>query len=571
MEVKDVNNNATIQALFAKAVAGSASGQALGSGFASLIGQVGDLVASPSKDDGARVAAADRDVADRAPAASDRVENKKDKAAKKTRPAAEKEDRPADRPNDRKRPSVDAAPVQGVQDTVPQAAASAAGDAGQDLTAAANASDAVIQPREGAEPVAREMAANLIGAEAPAVVAVMDGSEMVMLSQSGMSLSALAQMPSVNVLDNATGEVVSMTGAELAAKLQQASDAGQLFVVDENSSGKFVNLIPAEVSAEAGSRFGKGSVDAAVLPEQAAQLADEQLAAQAEMLDARLGREQKVKLDVKIEEEKISLSGDADLLRDKLAVDEAVNAVLKDKGSENRPAQVSAPLSAQPQPAQPAAANQQQAAQLVNPAAAPAAGAETRVAAEASKAAAVEGISAVNSNNSALGTAALAGNVRAEARGQSSEASFRDIYKGISKEVIDQVKVNITKSAVKGVDNIDIQLKPEDLGHIQIKMQISKDGRLQAHIVSSRPETMEMLQKEAQNLEKAFNDAGFQTDEGSLSFSFREGGESGREQDRNSELRSFIGNVLEHDVENELAGNDNLPDWNPAQGLNIRV
>ena len=138
----------------------------------------------------------------------------------------------------------------------------------------------------------------------------------------------------------------------------------------------------------------------------------------------------------------------------------------------------------------------------------------------------------------------------------------------MSKEVIDQVKVNITKSAVKGVDNIEIKLKPEDLGHIEVKMQISKDGKLHAHIISSRPETMEILQREAGSLEKAFNDAGFDMDSGSLSFSFREGSESG--QDKNSELRNFIGSVMEHDAESELAGNDNL-EWTPAQGLKIRV
>ena len=102
-------------------------------------------------------------------------------------------------------------------------------------------------------------------------------------------------------------------------------------------------------------------------------------------------------------------------------------------------------------------------------------------------------------------------------------------------------------------------------------MQISKDGKLQAHIVASRPETMEILQSEVQNLEKAFQDAGFDTDAGSFSFSFQEGSESGREQDRNAELRNFIGNVLEQDSAENAAGNDNLYGWTAEGGLNIRV
>ena len=142
----------------------------------------------------------------------------------------------------------------------------------------------------------------------------------------------------------------------------------------------------------------------------------------------------------------------------------------------------------------------------------------------------------------------------------------------MSKEVVEQVKVNITKSAVKGIDKIDISLKPEDLGHIEVKMQIGKDGKLQAHIISTRPETMEALQKEMQTLEKAFNDAGFQTDEGSLSFSFRDGNQANQNQERENGLRNFIGDIFEKEASNDL-----LPEafqnqtWDGTTGLNIRV
>ena len=83
----------------------------------------------------------------------------------------------------------------------------------------------------------------------------------------------------------------------------------------------------------------------------------------------------------------------------------------------------------------------------------------------------------------------------------------------------EQIKVNITKSAVKGIDTIDIQLKPEDLGKVQVKMQISKDGKLQADIVVSRQETLDVLQKELSSLTKAFTDAGFDADNRSFNFS----------------------------------------------------
>ena len=144
---------------------------------------------------------------------------------------------------------------------------------------------------------------------------------------------------------------------------------------------------------------------------------------------------------------------------------------------------------------------------------------------------------------------------------------------GMSKDAIEQIKVNITKSAVKGIDKIDISLKPVDLGHIEVKMQIGKDGKLQAHIISSRPETMEVLQKEIQTLEKAFNDAGFQTDEGSLSFSFRGGNQANQNQEHDNGLRNFISDIFEKEASNDLLAGDAFQNqsWNGTSGLNIRV
>ena len=148
-----------------------------------------------------------------------------------------------------------------------------------------------------------------------------------------------------------------------------------------------------------------------------------------------------------------------------------------------------------------------------------------------------------------------------------NQTSFKDVYKGMSKEAVEQVKVNITKSAVKGVDTIEVRLKPEELGHIEIKMQI-KDGKLQAHIISSRPETMDILQKDSQVLEKAFNDAGFQTDGNSLSFSFRNEGN----QEHHEQLRSFIGKVFEQEANSDIIAAEAVnQNWTAEKGLNIRV
>lgn len=150
-----------------------------------------------------------------------------------------------------------------------------------------------------------------------------------------------------------------------------------------------------------------------------------------------------------------------------------------------------------------------------------------------------------------------------------NETVSRDTFKGMSKEVIEQIKVNITKSAVKGVDTIDIQLKPEDLGKLQIKMHIAKDGKVQAEIITSRAETADMLQKDASSLSKAFNDAGYDTDAKSFTFSYQNENQAKGQEKDDAGLLKFIGDTLEQEAE-KVAGNDNSG-YDPVLGLNIRV
>lgn len=296
--------------------------------------------------------------------------------------------------------------------------------------------------------------------------------------------------------------------------------------------------------------------------------ADEVLNAQASELADMLGEDKKVQVKVNIQGEKISYQASQERLTDILAVDQAA----ADVTPQTKNAEVVS--TANPQPATQVAANgtlpaNQNPAALITPAVF-AQNLNAEVSAPQAAAKAVSEISSVS-------TASVTGSefVNAAKAGTAAEAktSIQENLKGLGREVVEQVKVNITKSAVKGIDKIDVSLKPEELGRIEIKMQIAKDGKLHAHIVASRPETMEILQKDAQALQKAFNDAGFQTDEGSLSFAFREEGSAYQNQEQNAGLRQFMGNMFEQET-----GNDNLSAavydeaaWDGKSGLNIRV
>lgn len=95
----------------------------------------------------------------------------------------------------------------------------------------------------------------------------------------------------------------------------------------------------------------------------------------------------------------------------------------------------------------------------------------------------------------------------------------------------EQVAVQIKKGAAEGVDKISIRLDPGNLGNVEIKMEVGHDGRLMAVIAADKPETLQMLQKDAASLEQSLRDAGLKTDQQSLSFSLRDQNQaqSGRE------------------------------------------
>ena len=403
-------------------------------------------------------------------------------------------------------------------------------------------------------------------------------------------------METVNVVNPETGEMVQMKGVELAAQL---TDETQVFMSVPQEGMPFFRVEKNEVQADMSALLATGNEGAidvgyfspvdseevfdlnvemvkaqiqnkelakgGVSQDVVGKLIDKKIVEQAEKISEFVGRESKVNVNVSVQEEKIAQLNAKDLLADAQIVDEAITV-------SSKPAVVSVQTSANMlyQSGDQSAANN-----IQNLNVAPVFNVVTPVSVEnvtVAEATANVEVSSVNLGNATVAGGEFVRAARADVVSENNQASFRDVYKGMSKEVVEQVKVNITKSAVKGIDKIDISLKPEDLGHIEIKMQIGKDGKLQAHIISTRPETMEILQKEMQSLEKAFNDAGFQTDEGSLSFSFRDGNQANQNQDRENGLRNFIGDIFEKETSNDLLV-DVLQNqsWDGTTGLNIRV
>lgn len=102
--------------------------------------------------------------------------------------------------------------------------------------------------------------------------------------------------------------------------------------------------------------------------------------------------------------------------------------------------------------------------------------------------------------------------------------------------VIAQVAAHVAQAAIEGNDRINIRLTPAELGRIDVRLEFAPDGRIQAVFAADRPQTVELLQRDARELERALQDAGLRADSGSLSFNLRGDGRGGAQHGAQSPI-----------------------------------
>ncbi|WP_022727350.1 flagellar hook-length control protein FliK [Fodinicurvata sediminis] len=112
--------------------------------------------------------------------------------------------------------------------------------------------------------------------------------------------------------------------------------------------------------------------------------------------------------------------------------------------------------------------------------------------------------------------------LRASAQAQQAAAQAQQAAKSQGGPAADQIAMKIHKAVAGGNDRISVQLHPAELGRVDVKMEFGQDGLLRASITAERPETLDMLQRDARALERALSDAGVKTDSGSLNFNTRD-------------------------------------------------
>lgn len=114
-----------------------------------------------------------------------------------------------------------------------------------------------------------------------------------------------------------------------------------------------------------------------------------------------------------------------------------------------------------------------------------------------------------------------------------------------------QMAMHVQRAVQDGNDRVSIQLNPYELGRIDVQLEIGSEGKLRAKVMVENPATLEMLQKDAKNLEKALQEAGLQTDGDSLTFSLQDSGDQAQQRQDQQDQSGYGTGFASDDVEEE--------------------
>jgi flagellar hook-length control protein FliK len=132
--------------------------------------------------------------------------------------------------------------------------------------------------------------------------------------------------------------------------------------------------------------------------------------------------------------------------------------------------------------------------------------------------------------------------------------------------------LEIAVSARSGKSRFEIRLDPADLGRIDVRVDIDRNGQVTSHLTVEKPETLSMLRQDAPQLQRALDDAGLKTGDGGLQFSLRDqsssGQNNGNETSRNAQ-RLVISD--EDTIPAAVAGRTYGRTLGSSSGVDIRV
>jgi flagellar hook-length control protein FliK len=106
---------------------------------------------------------------------------------------------------------------------------------------------------------------------------------------------------------------------------------------------------------------------------------------------------------------------------------------------------------------------------------------------------------------------------------------------------IASVAVEIAARAQAGNNRFEIRLDPPELGRIDVTLDVDRHGNVTSHLVVERSQTLDLLRRDAPQLERALNDAGLKTGDSAMQFSLRDQGANADRDPRPARLPPVSG------------------------------
>ena len=132
--------------------------------------------------------------------------------------------------------------------------------------------------------------------------------------------------------------------------------------------------------------------------------------------------------------------------------------------------------------------------------------------------------------------------------------------------------VEIVSRMRDGMRRFEIRLDPPELGRIEVRLDVDRHGQATTKLTVDRPETLDLLQRDARGLERALQQAGLKTDQGGLEFSLRQHAPDGAVYDQSGRSQRQADLIAGEDSEiSEAAAESYRATASARGGVDIRI
>jgi flagellar hook-length control protein FliK len=133
--------------------------------------------------------------------------------------------------------------------------------------------------------------------------------------------------------------------------------------------------------------------------------------------------------------------------------------------------------------------------------------------------------------------------------------------------------VEIAANVQIGRSRFDIRLDPPELGRIDVRLDVDRNGQVTSHLIVEKSATLDLLRRDASQLERALQDAGLKTSDNGLQFSLRDQQQQSNRNDDNGSQRNAQRLIVadEDTIAAETAGRSYGRMAGLRGGIDIRV